>query len=469
MTTTTTPNHPSTRAETPAVPARRPRYFRAFVLTLAAALAAAAAGVYFDVLPSKRAKSAFASLRKAVGLSEERVAAAEPGPDERAAAAAPAHWDALVRVTGEDQSTIGFGTAKVEAQTQPMALELTGRTAYDDTTITKVRPRFDTRVERVFASIGVKVKKGDPLVELYSNDLAKAKTDFQTKYVQWQHNLNLYKVRQTLVQTGAISIQSWVDTQNEEQKSRLEFTIALDNLKVIYEVPKEEMDPLLKGIGEKAEDRDFGSVTDKARMTLRAKTDGIVISREVVPGNYYESTDVLMEIAPLDHLWVWMNVFELDQNKVGVGQTVVIQFPYVHQEIVGKVDYVASEVSRATRAVRVRASIPNPDATLKSEMLVKAQLEIPPLPGQTVVPRLAMVSLSGNEYVFVKKPPAAGDGAKAADKFERRRIEVAQENADHVVVTRGVVPGEVVVTNGSLVLSQLYEDQLVTTSGALAH
>ena len=41
--------------------------------------------------------------------------------------------------------------------------------------------------------------------------------------------------------------------------------------------------------------------------------------RDVVPGNFYDSNDVLMVIAPLDHLFVWVNVYEADQAKVDDG------------------------------------------------------------------------------------------------------------------------------------------------------
>ena len=157
-------------------------------------------------------------------------------------------------VNGDEQTAIGFRYAEVKAQSTPLRLELTGRTAYDTNTITKVRPRFDTRVEKVHATIGQKVKKGDPLVDLYSTDLAAAKADFQTKYVQWQHDLKLYNLRQKLVETGAISQQLWVDTQNDEQKSRLDYNIARDKLSVFYEIPEEELNPLLERIRDKAAD-----------------------------------------------------------------------------------------------------------------------------------------------------------------------------------------------------------------------
>jgi membrane fusion protein, heavy metal efflux system len=373
-------------------------------------------------------------------------------------------WDGLVALDRKMQRAFGLHLATVEAQTEPMKLELSGRTAYDPDTLFKVRPRFDTLVLKVYVTRGRQVKKGDSLVDLYSTDLASAKSDFQIKFVQWQHDRKLYDLREKLVQTGAISQQLWVDTQNDEQKSHLDYNLALDKLQV-YEVPEEDIAPLIARLKDKGKEIDvtqFGDVSEKAKMTLRAKADGIVIERAVVPGNFYETGSELMVIAPLDHLWVLANVFELDQDKVQVGQTMEIQFPFLEQKINGRVQYVANEVSKDTRAVQVRATISNPAGRLKSDMLVKAILDIAPQPGQTVIPRLSMVAINGEGYVFVQKPRSSPGGS---DKFERRKIVVAQERIDHVVVRSGLQPGEEVVTNGSLILAQLYEDQRMTVTG----
>jgi len=435
-----------------------------WVMTAVVLLALGAGGTAYLGGPAK-------ARARVEGAYKNFSSTPKPHPVDEPAAQSPLVtevWDGLVRVTPDEEKAIGFHVTKVKAQDGPMKLELTGRTAYDDTTITKIRPRFDARVEKVLAAIGKKIKKGDPLVELYSTDLASAKSDFQSKYVQWRHDRSLYNLREKLVATGAISQQLWVDTQNEEQKSRLEYKLVQDKLAVFYDVPKDEIDPLLENLGEKVPDsRNFGIITNKAKMTLRAKADGYVISRTVVPGNFYESTDTLMEIAPLDHLHVWVNVYELDQDKVRVGQGMEIQFPYLALTIQGRVDYVAPEVSKETRAVKIRAVIPNADARIKSDMLVKALLEIPPLPGQTVVPRLSMVSLSGGEYVFLKVPRPAGDKSRGVDVecFQRVKIQVAQENTDSVVVASGLKAGQEVVTNGSLILSQLHEDQEMTVTG----
>ena len=418
------------------------------------------AAVYFSGLKPKDLQAALKTL------NAERELKPDPTPKKDY----NNPWNGLVTVRADQQKTIGFNFAPVKAQTDPIRLELNGRTAYDPNTLTKIRPRFDVRVEKVFAETGKPIKKGDPLVALYSTDLAAAKSDYQVKYVQWQHDLKLYKLRQELVKSGAISQQAWVDTQNEELKSRLDYNLALDKLVVMYEVPKSEIDPLVERLGDETTDsKFFGDLSDKAKITIRSKTDGIVIERIVVEKNFYETSEVLMVIAPLDHLWVWLNVYEIDQDKVRVGQTLQIQFPFLSKEVNGQVSYVANEVSKDTRAVQVRATIPNPDGKLKADMLVKAMLEIPPVPGHTVIPRLSLVALDGADYAFVRVPRTDGsksDDTGAKDQFERRRITVEQENTDHVVVSKGLQPGEDVVTNGSLILAQLYEDQQIVVSGS---
>ena len=201
---------------------------------------------------------------------------------------------------------------------------------------------------------------------------------------------------------------------------------------------------------------------DTAKMTRLSPVAGMVVVRDVVPGNLYDNNDVLMIIAPLDHLIVSLNVYEADSAKVAVGQHLQIHFPYLNRTILGTVQFVAPEVSRQTHAITVKASIPNVAGDLKAEMLVKASVEIPPVPGQTVIPRSAVVVMNGHEYAFVRKPPV---GSNEIEQFERRKIVIAEERSDHVVVASGTKAGEEVASRGSLILAQLYEEQETVATG----
>jgi cobalt-zinc-cadmium efflux system membrane fusion protein len=390
---------------------------------------------------------------------------AHPAPETKPAepeAASP--WDGFVTVKSDDAKALGLLLHTVEPQVEPINLPLMGRTDYDPNTLSKIRPRFDTLVEKVRVMLGEKVKKGDPLVDLFSTDLAAAKNDFQTAYVQWQHDLRLLKMREKLFAQKAIAEQVLVDSKNDESKSYLASRTAKEKL-LVFGVPEEDIDPLLKHLADGSVPEELHAISDKAKMTRISPVEGIVIQRDAVPGNLYDNNDVLMVIAPLDHLFVWVNVYEADQARVAINQEMEIRFPYLDKTLVGKVEYVANEVSKDTRAIQIRASIPNVDGKLKAAMLVRATLKIPPESGQTVIPRLSMVVMNGNEYAFVHKDTGKSQTSKDVLQFERRQLVVAEERDDHVVVKTGLKPGEHVASNGSLVLAQLYEDQQMVATG----
>src|SRR5262249_14936862 len=155
-------------------------------------------------------------------------------------------------------------------------------------------------------------------------------------------------------------------------------------------------------LGDQPLPKELHTISDKARMTRVSPVDGVVISRDVVPGNLYDNNDVLMVIAPLDTLFVWVNVYEADQVKVKIGQDMEIRFPYLNATVVGNVQCPAPEVSKHARAIKIRATVPNVDGKLKSDMLVRASLESPPVEGWTVLPRAALVVMNGNECALVR-------------------------------------------------------------------
>ena len=76
-----------------------------------------------------------------------------------------------------------------------------------------------------------------------------------------------------------------------------------------------------------------------------------------------------------------------------------------------------------------------------------------------------MVSVDQYDYVFVKKQGTT-------DRFERRQIVAAKESNDFVIVAAafarqtGLTPGEEVVTTGSLILEQMYEDRVMIEGGS---
>jgi cobalt-zinc-cadmium efflux system membrane fusion protein len=369
----------------------------------------------------------------------------------------------MVRVTEKERQAIGFKVIPVAPQTEPIRLELNGTTDYNLNTLTKIRPRFDNAlVTKVYVSAGQSVKKGDPLLELRSADLAAAKNDCRTKFVQHDHDYKYLVAREPLAKEGRITQIIWTDTQNDEKKSRLDYFVARDKLKT-YGMNNEQIDHLLEGLSDdRAKALQVNNNTeDLANMTVHSPIDGIVVERDVVPDNFYDMVNIMLTISPMTELWVWGNVFESDQEKVHIGQKWDIVFQFSKESIPAHVESIANGVDPETRTLRIRASIPNPGNRLKARMLVRAILQIAPLPGDTVIPRNALSVINGEYYAFVQK----GDSGEDADLFERRRLEIEQENSDLVIVKKGLEVGDKVVSNGALILSQIFEDKSTVDSG----
>jgi membrane fusion protein, heavy metal efflux system len=357
-------------------------------------------------------------------------------------------WDHTIVLAADQSKGIGLRTVAVEQQTLPTLLRLSGITDYDPATLTVVRSQFDSRVDKVLVDLGSVVKPGDPLLELFSTDLAVAKNDYETAVSQHARDKKVLEYKAPLAETNAIPRKDLIEAQNDEAKSNLQMKLAKDKLLVFGLTEKEIADvPNEDGV-------------KKAKMILRSRAAGIVIKRSVVRGNYYDSKDELMQIAPLEHLWVRGNVSELDADKVQVGQRLTVVFPYSSLTIDGKVEYIDKAIDMDTRSAKFRASIPNPEGRLKAGMFVRVLLEVSPKEGQTVIPRGAMVSVDRVDYVFAKQPGKN-------DKFERRPIVVAKENNDFVVVSKPspgnpeLKPGDEVVATGSLILEQMYEDRVM--------
>ncbi len=66
-----------------------------------------------------------------------------------------------------------------------------------------------------------------------------------------------------------------------------------------------------------------------------------------------------------------------------------------------------------------------------------------------------MITTDGARYVFIRDP-------NDPLRLERREIVVARELRDRVIVSQGLQPGEVVISRGSLLVAQAYEDLQMT-------
>jgi cobalt-zinc-cadmium efflux system membrane fusion protein len=169
----------------------------------------------------------------------------------------------------------------------------------DPDSITRIRPRFnDVLIQRVFVKVGQSVKKGDPLLELRSADLAAARNECRTRFVQWDHDHKYLIAREPLAKENRITQIIWTDTLNDEKKSRLDYLVARERL-MTYGMSVEEIDGLLEGLSDdRKKAPGANDISDITRMTVVSPIDGVVLERNVALGNFYDTKDVLLVLAP---------------------------------------------------------------------------------------------------------------------------------------------------------------------------
>ena len=252
-------------------------------------------------------------------------------------------------------------------------LTLPGKTDFDPDEVAKIRTQFDAVVEKVCVGLGEAVKKGDPLLELSSKELADAKKDLQTSYLQWR--LDTIKPKSVEIPVQSKAARSELPLrESAASKSRLAFTTARERL-VVMGVFEPEIDAMIEeapGLLTAKPDTQLGA---KSRLTRVAPFDGVVIKRDVVVGNYYDRNDTLLVIANGAYLRVWANLPADQRAHVRQGQDCEVEFPYSRSKIPGKIEQIVEQKTPGQPSkLRIRLTVPNSQGHLRADMLVRVKI-----------------------------------------------------------------------------------------------
>lgn len=112
-------------------------------------------------------------------------------------------------------------------------------------------------------------------------------------------------------------------------------------------------------------------------------------------------------------------------------------------EIAGTLDFVDNAVDAATGTILLKARIPNEDEALWPGQVIEVSLRIAERRGAVVVPASAVAQGQRGDYAYVVGPDR---------RAELRTVAVEQAGSAEAVLSAGVAPGELVITEGQLKL-----------------
>lgn len=207
-----------------------------------------------------------------------------------------------------------------------------GKVAYNETALSTITTRVDGYAERLYVNFtGIDVNKGDHLADVYSPDLVVAQQELLVALRSGETG--------TLLDSTLLKLSRWG-------------------------LSDEQLQTLMKN----------RKVTE--RVTLFSPISGTVIARNITQNGAFKAGDPLYQIANLDTVWVYLDVYESQLPWLHYGQKVqLVTESLPGREFEGMVTFVSPIVYEESRTIKVPVHIENKDHDLKPGMFMSAAIK----------------------------------------------------------------------------------------------
>ena len=177
-------------------------------------------------------------------------------------------------------------------------------------------------------------------------------------------------------------------------------------------------------------------------IEIRAPVAGFVLARNVSPNLRFDRNPELYRIADLRRVWILADIYENEAVYFKPGIQARVTLPQQKKTFQAQVSRVLPLFDAATRTLKVRMEMDNPGYTLRPDMFVDVEFPIQ-LPPAVTVPVNAVLDTGLRKTVFVDR----GHGF-----FEPREVETGWRLGNRVEITKGLAPGERIVTSGTFLI-----------------
>jgi multidrug efflux system membrane fusion protein len=319
--------------------------------------------------------------------------------------------------------TVSVATAQVQRKDVPVYL--TGLGAVTAFNTANLKSRVDGQIMRVNFTEGQNVKEGDLLIEIDPRPYQAQLDQMQAQLFRDQAQLRDAKLNYdryvTLIPSGSIS-QQQVDTQ-KALVDQLDGTVRTDQAQI-----------------------------ETAKLNIiychiTAPFSGRVGLRQVDPGNIIHAADttpmlILTQLQPIAVIFTLTeDVLPNVAKHMKDGTLEVDAFSRDDQTklAVGKLLTIDNQIDPTTGTAKLKAVFDNKDNQLWPNQFVNADLLLETRKNSTVVPTAAI--LRGPQGTFVYS-------VNADKTVQDKAVTVSLTQGDTTVVTSGLNPGEMVVTDG---------------------
>jgi cobalt-zinc-cadmium efflux system membrane fusion protein len=311
----------------------------------------------------------------------------------------------------------------------------TGELVFNEERLAKIRSRVPGRGVQIVADYGQLVKPGEALAIIDSVELSQAQMGSRQAAARFNAAQKAYDRARQLYEGKAISRAELQERQARLEVEQADLDYAQNRLRLL-------------GAGGGAPTSLPKGSRSGAIFALRSPIAGRVVDRKINPGLVVKEDEELFTVADTSALWCFVQIPEKDLPLVNGGSQATITVSSLSQEeFPGRVDYLADMVDKATRTVRARVRVDNPDNRLKAGMFANIAVRV----GQRTVlsiPETAVLAANGDLFVFVEMAPCT---------YRKHLIKAGAKGGGRMEVLEGLEADEQVVVQGGFALKSELE------------
>jgi Cu(I)/Ag(I) efflux system membrane fusion protein len=307
-----------------------------------------------------------------------------------------------VSISPQVVQNLGVRTAQAKSGSLEQRMEAVGSVAYNERGVIQLQARAAGFVERLYARAPLDpVKKGAPLVEIL--------------YPEWSA---------------------------AQQEYLLLRKSAAQEMPALTQAARERL--LLLGMSEAEIATVEREGRTRARVTLHSPINGVIAELGVREGMTVAPGAALFRIVDLSTVWVNAEVPEAQAAWLHPGAAVEARVAaYPDAKFEGRLGAILPEVTAATRTLRARIELKNPESRLKPGMFATLVFRGERGKDSVLVPSEAVIRTGTRDVVIV----ALGEG-----KFRAVPVEVGNEAGGQTEIRKGLQAGDNVVLSGQFLL-----------------
>jgi len=387
----------------------------------------------------KIALAATVAVVLVIGVVLLRSESSEHAKDNAPQRAAAANAEKLTTVELAASQLAAIKIGPVGSYAFPVDKETVGNISFADDLSVQVFPSYQGKIIKCLAELGDQVHKGQPLYTIESPDLIQAESNLIGAAATLDLTSKELTRAKELDGTSGVSQRELEQAISDQQTAEGALKAARDAVRVFGKTDAEI-------------DQMISSRKIDPALVVRSPISGEVTDFNAPQGYLVQpgTPPAPFTVSNVAVKWMLADVIESDIPFFRIGQPVEVKvMAYPERAFHGKISKIYASVDPNTHRVTIRSEISDPKNELRPGMLANFVIRVhKPVEGLAIPANGVVRESDGTTVAWV-----------TTDRrhFSQRVIQPGLRADDQVQILSGLQPGELVVTDGAVFLSNMLE------------